>query len=130
MNEPTSTIPSITSATLFDEAACQKLAEQMAEDFEGLCIGFMAEMTEAVRQIAALSENNVSEISQLAHKYKSPAGYLGAIRLRELLIELEARADSGDKQACSTLAQQALKVNQDTLIALQAFLDQQRITTD
>lgn len=111
---------------LLDQPACEEFAALMADDFESLCTGFMADIAGAVEQIVLLSKTQPEAISAVAHKYKSAAGYLGALRLYDLLVQLEQHSLSGDSQVCALLAHQAEQVNQQTLTALQDFIAQQR----
>lgn len=107
---------------LLDAASCDDFKELMSDDFENLCQGFQQDITDAVSQIAAAGEAETHKIAELAHKYKSAAGYIGAFRLRSVLEQLEIVARKDDFISCQRLTPKALEIAQQSTQALQDYL--------
>ena len=68
----------------------------VAEAVPGLVASFRDNLGPQVKDLgAAVESRNVSEVARLAHAFKSSAAQLGAVRLAELLKELEGAAKAG-----------------------------------
>lgn len=114
------------SLPLFDEEACAEFADLMADDFQKLSNNFLIDIDRAVNQIQQLPAERVAEMAELAHKYKSAAGYLGATRLRGLLEQIEIKSREGDFSGCQPFIELAAKVASETLAALKHYISQSR----
>lgn len=107
---------------LLDPEACQEFADLMAEDFKRLSRGFEHDISEAIAEIGQLDQTQLEHMAELAHKYKSAAGYIGAFQLRGALEQLELAARAGDFARCQQMRSLAEAVTPQTVAALEDYI--------
>ncbi len=79
-------------------AALDGMAARLGDDgfFDGIVERFLRDASMRIAEMrAALSDGDASRLELQAHTLKSSAGYLGATRMVELSVRLEAAARGG-----------------------------------
>lgn len=114
-------MPSSTAANLpiADPSALSSMAEFLDdESLEEIVLGCLADATEKSALIVdASATENWQEASQFAHDIKSTAGQMGAARLRDIAIQLEAICKGEDTREALALVQDLKAATEATLHA-------------
>ena len=84
-------------SSLFDDEEGRQLASELIESFFELAPEHLAQME------AALEGDDLDRCASVAHKFVSTSGTVGAIRLAQLLREIEQCASRGDSELSARL---------------------------
>ena len=80
----------IDTLPLLDTEIIAELRDAMEESFTELILMFLNDLPLQLDRLQiAVSENDTEEVDHIAHKLKSSCGSLGALRLAELIRQME-----------------------------------------
>lgn len=75
---------------------------------------------------AALADNNIKNVKEVAHSLKSSSLQLGATELGNLATDLEAACHAGDMEATHSIVPQIRLIGEQTNAAFSQYIDAQR----
>ena len=111
------------SLPLLDDEVITELRDVMEDEFATLLNIFLKDLPVQIERLrGALAESNADDLYQVAHKFKSSCGSIGALRLAEMVRRLEQAGRQNALDGAVELLRQLETVARETVVGLQALL--------